>query len=108
MMPNLNPKQLEQAMKKLGVKQVKIDAYEVVIKTRDKNLVIKDPEVMKVNMMGQESLQITGNIEEESNVTEDDINTVADQANSTKEEARAALENNGGDLAAAILELKSK
>ena len=41
MMPNLNPKQLEQAMKKLGVKQVKIDAYEVVIKTKDKNLIIR-------------------------------------------------------------------
>lgn len=108
MMPNLNPKQLEQAMKKLGVKQQKIDAYEVVIKTRDKNLIIKDPDVMKVNMMGQESLQITGTIEEETNITEDDVNTVAEQANVSKEKARSILEKNNGDLAAAILELKSK
>lgn len=107
-MPNLNPKQLEQAMKKLGVKQEKIEAYEVVIKTRDKNLIIKNPDVMKVNMMGQESLQITGSIEEESNVTEDDVNTVADQANVSKSEARTALERNNGDLAEAILELKNK
>ncbi len=108
MMPNLNPKQLEQAMKKLGVKQVKIDSYEVVIKTRDKNLVIKNPDVTKVNMMGQESLQITGDIEEETNITEDDVNTVAEQANVSKEKARATLEKNNGDLASAIMELKNK
>ncbi len=106
MMPNLNPKQLEQAMKKLGVKQLKIDAYEVVIKTKDKNLIIRDPDVTKVNMMGQESLQITGTIEEESVVSEDDVNTVAEQAGVSKEEARKALEKNNGDLASAIMELK--
>lgn len=105
-MPNLNPKQLEQAMKKLGVKQEKIDAYEVIIATRDKRLVIRNPDVIKVNMMGQESLQITGNIEEETNITEDDVNTVASQANVSKEEARKALERNNGDLAATIIELK--
>ncbi len=105
-MPNLNPKQLEQAMKKLGVKQVKIDAYEVVIKTREKNLIIRNPDVMKVNMMGQESLQITGDIEEEQNITEDDVNTVAEQAGVSKDKAREVLENNHGDLAAAIMELK--
>lgn len=102
---NINPKQLEQAMKKLGVKQEKIDAYEVVIKTKDKNLIIRDPEVMKVNMMGSQSLQITGSIEEEKSITEDDVNTVAEQANVNKERARQALEKNNGDLAAAILEL---
>ncbi|MBS3151795.1 nascent polypeptide-associated complex protein [Candidatus Woesearchaeota archaeon] len=107
MMPNLNPKQLEQAMKKLGVKQEKIDAYEVVIKTREKNLVVKDPEVLRVNMMGQESFQITGSIEEEMNITEDDVNTVASQAGVSKDKARESLEKNKGDLASAIMELKN-
>jgi nascent polypeptide-associated complex subunit alpha len=108
-MPKLNPKQIEQAMKKMGVKQVNIDAYEVIIKTKDKNLVIRNPEVVKVNMMGQESIQITGDIEEEANstISEDDVNTVAEQANVSKEEAREALEKNNGDLAATILELKN-
>lgn len=107
-MMNLNPKQLEQAMKKLGVKQEKIDAYEVLIKTKDKNLVIRNPDVVKVNMMGNESLQITGLIEEEFNITEDDVNAVAEQANVSKEKARMVLEKNNGDLAAAILELQNK
>ena len=108
MMPNLNPKQLEQAMKKLGVKQLKIDAYEVVIKTREKNLILRNPDVIKINMMGQESLQITGTIEEESNISEDDVNTVAEQAGVSKADARSALERNNGDLAESILELKNK
>jgi len=102
----MNPKQLQQAMKKLGVKQENIDAYEVVIKTREKNLVVKNPSVVKVNMMGQDSLQITGEIVEENNISEDDVNTVAEQANVSKEQAREALEKNHGDLAAAILELQ--
>lgn len=106
MFPGINPKQMQQAMKKLGVKQEEIDAREVIIKTSDKNLIIKNPQVMRVNMMGQESLQITGDIEEESLISEDDVNTVAEQANVSKEEARKSLENNNGDLAAAILQLK--
>ena len=93
-------------MKKLGVKQEHIEAYEVIIKTRDKNLIIKDPEVVKVNMMGHDSLQITGDIEVQQNITEDDVNTVAEQGGVSKEEARRALENNDGDLAKTILELK--
>jgi len=104
----MNPKQLQQAMKKLGVKQENIDAYEVVIKTREKNLVVKNPSVVKVNMMGQDSLQITGEIEEQVNITEDDINTVAEQGGVSKEEARRVLEKNDGDLAKAILELKNE
>lgn len=106
MFPGINPKQMQQAMKKLGVKQEEIEASEVIIKTAEKNLVIRNPQVIKVNMMGQDSLQITGEIEEESLISEDDVNTVAEQANVSKEEARKSLENNNGDLAASILELK--
>ncbi len=63
---------------------------------------------MKINMMGQESLQITGSIEEESNISEDDVNTVAEKANVSKEQARVALEKHNGDLAEAILDLTSE
>ena len=106
MFPGINTRQMQQAMKKLGVKQEEIDAYEVIIKTSNKNLIIKNPEVVRVNMMGQESLQISGTIEEEILISEDDVNTVAEQANVSKEEARKSLESHEGDLAAAILELK--
>ena len=100
---------MEQAMKKLGVKQESIDATEVIIKTvAGKDLVIKHPQVMKVNMMGQESLQITGDIEEVSVMNDADVKTVADAAGVSLEVAREKLESCNGDLAKAILELQSK
>ena len=106
MIPGMNPRQMQKAMAKMGMKQEEIDAIEVVIKTSDKNLVIRNPQVVKVKMMGQESLQITGNIEEEISISEDDVNTVAEQTNKSKEEAREALEECGGDLAEAIMKLQ--
>jgi nascent polypeptide-associated complex subunit alpha len=106
MFPNVNPKQLEKAMKKLGVKQEDIEASEVLIKTKDKDIVIRNPNVIKVNMMGQETFQITGDIEEQEKelFNEEDIKTVMEQTNCSKEEAIEALEKEK-DLAAAILSL---
>lgn len=103
MFPGMNKKAIEQAMKKMGVKQEEIEAREVIIKTNDKDLVIRDPGVVKVNMMGEESLQITGKIEEESN---EDIRVIMEQANCDEGEARKALEEEG-DIAGAILKLKT-
>ncbi len=64
MIPGINPKQLKQAMKQLGMKQEEIDAKEVIIKTSEKQLVIKNPSVVRINMMGQDSFQITGEVNE--------------------------------------------
>ena len=94
-------------MKKLGVKQEEINASEVIIKCPDKTLIIRDPSVLKVNMMGQESLQISGTIEEETPISEEDIATVAEQAHASKEQAKQALEESNGDLAEAILKLQN-
>jgi nascent polypeptide-associated complex subunit alpha len=108
MFPKINPKQLEKAMKQMGIKQEEIDATEVIIKTHDKELVIRNPHVAKVNMMGQESLQITGSIEERDlkPYKEEDVKTVMEQANCSEKEAKEALEKSKGDLAEAILSLK--
>ena len=106
MMPGINPQLMKQAMKKMGVKQEEIEATQVIIKTPSKNLIINNPVVQKISMMGEESLQITGDIEEES-ISEDDINTVSKQANVSKEKAKEALTKFNGDLAEAILYLKS-
>ena len=70
MMPGINPQLMKQAMKKMGVKQEEIEATQVIIKTPSKNLIINNPTVQKISMMGEESLQITGDIEEES-ISED-------------------------------------
>ena len=108
MFPKINPKQMEKMMKQLGVKQEEIDAEEVIIKCSDKELVIRNPNVQKVNMMGQESLQITGNIEEREieKFSDDDVKLVIEQTGCSEKKARETLENNDGDIAKTILELK--
>ncbi|MEK6904516.1 MAG: nascent polypeptide-associated complex protein [Nanoarchaeota archaeon] len=109
MFPGMNKKAMEQAMKKLGVKQEEIDAAEVIIKTKSgSDLIIRNPQVMKVNMMGQETIQITGKIEEALPFSEDDINTVMEQTGADKITAIEKLKENNGDLAKTIMDLKAK
>jgi nascent polypeptide-associated complex subunit alpha len=110
MMPGMNPKMLKRAMKQMGVKQQEIEASQVIIKTEGKDLIINNPSVQKVKMMGQETIQIAGEIEEqviseELEINEDDIKTVMEQAGASQEQARSSIEKHSGDLAAAILEL---
>ncbi len=107
MIPGMNPKKMEKMMKQLGMKQEEIDASEVVIKCSDKEIVVRNPQVSKVNMMGQETLQISGDMEErELEVfNEEDVETVKSQAGCSDEEAKAALKETG-DIAEAILKLK--
>ena len=108
MFPKLNPKDMEKIMKKMGIKQEEIPANEVIIKCDDKDLIIRNPQVSMVNAMGQNTIQIIGDIEEvkAGKFTDDDVKTVAEQAGVSKEKAREALEKNDGDLAAAIMSFK--
>ena len=109
MMPNVNPGQMKAMMKKMGIKQEEIEASEVIIKGPH-NYIIRNPDITKINMMGQESLQIVGKLEdyeEESKITEEDIETVMEQANVSKSQAKKALEESNGDIAAAIIAVGS-
>ena len=110
-MMGLNPRDIEKAMKRMGIQQQEIDATEVIIKTPTKQLIIKNPHVAKVNAMGQESFQISGNVEEKvtdttPEITEDDIKTVMEQTGTDKKTAEETLRKNKGDLAQTIIELK--
>lgn len=112
MIPGMNPRAMKQAMKKLGIKQEEIEATEVIIRTADKELVILNPSVSKVNMMGQETFQIAGEVKErglssEPDINEDDIKTVMEQAGVDEAKAKEAIEKADGDLAKAIMDLKS-
>jgi len=112
MIPGMNPRQMQQAMRRLGIQQTEIDATEVIIRTPGKDLIIDNPQVSKVNMMGQQTIQIVGDIREveketKPEISEDDIKTVMDQTGATEEQAKAAIEECNGDLAEAILKLKS-
>jgi len=110
MIPGMNPRMMKQAMKRMGMEQEDIEASEVIIRTPEKEIVFSQPSVAKVQMMGQESWQITGEYEERSlesavEISEEDVKTVMEQTHKSEEEARKAIENHKGDLAAAILEL---
>lgn len=110
LIPGVNPRQMKQMMRKMGIQQVEIPATEVIIKTPDKELVITDPQVSRVNMMGQDTIQIVGDVHERELstalvISEDDIKTVMEQASVSEEDAKKALEDAGGDLAKAIMDL---
>ncbi|MBI2658179.1 nascent polypeptide-associated complex protein [Candidatus Woesearchaeota archaeon] len=111
MFPGMNPREMQKAMKRLGIKQEEIDAELVIIKTAGKDLVIKNPQVSRVNMMGQESIQVVGEIteverDEKLEISEDDLSTIMEQAGCSREEALEALEQSNGNLAEAILKLQ--
>ena len=111
MFPGMNPREMQKAMKRLGIKQDEIEADLVIIKRKGSDIVIRNPQVMKVNMMGQESLQISGEMEEveqdsKAEINDDDIQTVIDQTNCPREDAVNALKESNSDIAEAIIKLQ--
>src|SRR3989344_5686910 len=95
-------------MKAMGIKQEDIAAMRVTITCEDKNIVIEPASVQKITMQGQTNWQISGEIREEtreSEISDADVLLVAEKTGKDKGEARKALETNGGDIAAAIIEL---
>ena len=105
-------------MKQMGISQNELDANRVIIECDDKNIIIENPTVTKINMQGQENFQISGEIsehevqegtellaEEESDTADEDIKTIMEKCNCLEEEAKIALEKANGDLTEAILNL---
>ena len=110
-MMGMNPRKMAQMMKQLGIQQQEINATEVIIRTPEKDLIIANPSVQKVNMMGQETFQVSGEITEQARsstpeISEEDIKTVMEQTGASKEAAQKAIQGAEGDLAQAILSLK--
>lgn len=109
MIPKMNPRQMEKMMRQMGIKNENIEADEVIIRCADKEIIISNPTIQKVNMMGQDSYQISGEISERNidedapKFTDDDIQMVMDQTNCSKDEAEDALKETSGDIAEAIL-----
>ena len=112
----LDERALKAAMKQMGIKSQEITAEEVIIRTPGKDLVIKNPQVTKMNMMGQDTFQISGTVTERAaggagstaGISHEDIKTVMEQAGVDEKTAVKAIEANDGDLAAAIIELAER
>lgn len=126
MMPGMrgvNPRQMKQAMKKMGITQEDMeDVTEVIIKAKGETYVFKKPEVQATTMQGQKTFQISGDYEiikgdvdvstapepAGIEIPDEDIELVASQANVSHEEALAALEECNGEPAEAIIKLMSR
>lgn len=112
MMPGLNPKKMQAMMSKMGIAQDQIDANRVIIEKDDGNIIIENPNVAKIDMQGNISFQITGDVKEETTQNEEDpieklkqdIQTIVDKTGCSEEEAAIELEKTG-DFAEAIINL---
>jgi len=109
----MNPKQMAQIMKQMGIKNEPVDALRVIVEKADgSKLVVEPAQVILVEMQGQKSLQVSGSFREEAGEGADaapsDVDLVMDETGASKEEAEKALEEAGGDLAEAILKLKKE
>ena len=108
----MDNRQARRAMERLGINMKEIPGVqEVIIKTSDKEMHIKDASVSEVNAQGQRVFQVMGDVEEveveKEAFNEEDILLVQQQANVTREKAMAALEETEGEVARAILKLTS-
>jgi len=113
MMPGMNARQMQQMMKQMGIQQVEVDATRVIIETPEKRIIIDNPQVSKVNMMGQMTWQVMGPVREEAidttpDISDDDVETVMEQTGASKEDALEAITEAKGDLAEAIMTLKKE
>jgi nascent polypeptide-associated complex subunit alpha len=119
----MNPQKMQQMMKQMGIDVDEIDATEVVIKRDgDTDLVFANPDVTKMDARGQETYQVIGEPSEresaageiesgeateesadaEAGIPQGDVDIVVQRTGSSEAEAREALEETNGDLAAAI------
>ena len=93
----------------MGLSMTPLEAEEVIIKTKDKEIIVQNPEVSVLEVQGQRIFQVVGGEVSEKkrekaiSIPEEDVQLVAQQANVSLDQARAALEQAGGDLARAIL-----
>ena len=106
----INPGMMKKLMKQLNMKE--IEATEVIIKTPEKNIVIKNPAVQQMKMSGQDVFQVSGEIIEEEGeaegiieVSEEDIKLIMEKTGKSRNKVMDALAETEGDIAGAILKL---
>ena len=109
----MSPRDQQRMMQRMGLKVDQLDEVSrVIMETPTKRIIIDNPEVATVSVQGQTIYQVGGGTVREEGLTiqasADDTKLVASQAGVSTEEASAALQESGGDLAQAIVLLKQK
>jgi len=108
---NLDNRQTRRMLEKMGVSMDQIDGVEeVIIRTAEKDLVIKNASVSEMNMKGSRMFQVVGDdveerMREKPKYTREDVLLVAQQAHVPEAKAEQSLKDTDGDLAQAILRL---
>ena len=113
MMPGrINPRQMNQMMKRLGINVKEIENVEkVIIVTDKKEYIFENAEVTIMDAQGSKTYQITGNpniIDKKNETKKEDIKLIIEQTGKSEDEAKKALEETNGDIAEAILKLSSE
>lgn len=120
----MNPKQLNQMMKQLGIKVEELDdVEEVIIRRATKDTVIREAEVTIMTAQGTRTYQIVGEAvdlpraarggvagapEGAPAYSEDDVKLVMDGAGVSAADAKKALDATNGETAEAIIRLLDK
>lgn len=105
----LNPRKMASMMKQMGIDINEVEnVEEVIIRTPEKDIIFKDAEVSIMDARGMKTYQVVGTPQEfprEVKIPEDDVKLVMEQTKSNEADARSALVENKGDIAAAIMKL---
>ncbi|HYS72300.1 MAG TPA: nascent polypeptide-associated complex protein [Thermoplasmata archaeon] len=116
----MNPRQMKQMMKRMGIEQEEIaDVEEVVIRTATKEYVFTQAQVTMMTVQGQKTVQVVGEpivrtrqgakaAPAKVTILEEDVVLVAEKAHVSEAEARKALEEADGEPAEAIIRLMSR
>ena len=106
-------RQARRMLERMGVNMKEIrGAEEVIIKTKDKEIVVKSPSVFELQTKGLRIFQISGGEVEEKKLEEplfkeEDVLLVMSQTGVDRERAIAALKEANGDIALAIMRLQT-
>jgi nascent polypeptide-associated complex subunit alpha len=108
-MDNRNARRM---MDRMGINMKEIEGVEeVVIKTKDKEIHVRNASVSEVTAQGTKVFQVAGEVEEveieKASFSDEDVLLVQQQAGVSRERAVAALEESQGEVARAILKLSS-
>ncbi len=105
----INPRKMASMMKQMGIDINEIEnVEEVIIRTPEKDIIFKNPEVSIMDARGIKTYQVVGaphEVPREAKIPEDDVKLVMEQTKSNESDARKALLETKGDIAAAILKL---
>ena len=104
---------MQKMMKEFGMDTEDLNVRQVIFIFDDEEWIFEDPKVQAMDVFGVKTYSITGKPkkvkrEVKVEISEEDINLVAEQCNVSKEEAKKALEECNGDIAEAILKLQGE